>query len=77
MQQAPERLSVLVTLYLDENFGPRRVAIICASDEEDTTPYTLLKNFIEHGFEGNIYLVNICKTEILSLQAQIQTVSTQ
>jgi len=59
----------LVTLYLDKIFNPRSVAIIGASDEEDTVGYALIKNFVEHGFEGKVYPVNIRKPEVLGLKA--------
>jgi len=59
----------LVTLYLDKIFNPRSVAIVGASDEEDTVGYALMKNFTEHGFEGKIYPVNIRKPEICGLKA--------
>ncbi|NWF86908.1 GNAT family N-acetyltransferase [Candidatus Bathyarchaeota archaeon] len=59
----------MVTLNLDKIFKPKSVAIIGASDEEGTVGYALLKNFIEHGFEGKVYLVNIRKPEVLGLKA--------
>ena len=59
----------MVTLNLDKTFNPKSVAIIGASDEEGTVGYALMKNFIEHGFEGKIYPVNIRKTEIHGLKA--------
>jgi acetyltransferase len=59
----------LVTLNLDKIFDPRSVAIIGASDEEGTVGYALMKNFMELGFEGKIYPVNLRKTEILGLKA--------
>jgi len=59
----------LVTLNLDKIFNPKCVAIIGASDEEGSVGYALMKNFIESGFEGKVYPVNIRKTEILGLKA--------
>jgi acetyltransferase len=59
----------MVTLHLDKIFNPRSVAIIGASDEEGSVGYALMKNFIDLGFEGKVYPVNIRKTEILGLKA--------
>jgi len=59
----------LVTLNLDKIFNPKSVAIIGASDEEGSVGYALTMNFIELGFEGKVYPVNLRKTEILGLKA--------
>ncbi|MDI6690808.1 MAG: CoA-binding protein [Candidatus Bathyarchaeota archaeon] len=59
----------MVTLYLDKIFNPQSVAVIGASDEEGSVGYALMKNFIDLGFEGKIFPVNIRKTEILGLKA--------
>jgi len=59
----------LVTLNLDKIFNPKTVAIIGASDEEGTVGYALMKNFKELGFEGNVYPVNIKKSEVMGLKA--------
>jgi acetyltransferase len=56
-------------LHLAKIFDPKSVAIIGASDEEGTVGYALMRNFIELGFEGKVYPVNIRKTEILGLKA--------
>ena len=59
----------MVTLNLDKIFNPKSVAIIGASDEEGSVGYALTMNFIELGFEGKVYPVNLRKTEILGLKA--------
>jgi acetyltransferase len=59
----------MVTLHLDKIFNPRSVAIIGASDEEGSVGYALMRNFIDLGFEGKVFPVNIRKTEILGLKA--------
>ena len=59
----------MVTLNLDKIFNPKTVAIIGASDEEGTVGYALMKNFKELGFEGNVYPVNIKKSEVMGLKA--------
>ena len=58
----------MVTMNLDKIFNSRSVAIVGASDEEGTVGFVLMKNFMELGFEGKIYPVNIRKTEILGLK---------
>ncbi|MGB9777782.1 MAG: acetate--CoA ligase alpha subunit [Candidatus Bathyarchaeales archaeon] len=59
----------MVTLHLDKIFNPKSVAIIGASDEEGSVGYALMKNFIDLGFDGKVYPVNIRKNEILGLKA--------
>jgi acetyltransferase len=59
----------LVTLNLDKIFNPKSVAIIGASDEEGSVGYVLMKNFLELGFEGKIYPVNIRRAEVLGVKA--------
>jgi acetyltransferase len=56
-------------LYLDKIFNPKSVSIVGASDEEGSVGYALMKNFIDSGFEGEVYPVNIRKKEILGLKA--------
>jgi len=64
----------LVTLNLDKIFNPKSVAVIGASDEEGSVGYALMKNFIELGFQGELYPVNLRKTEVLGRKAY-QTVA--
>jgi acetyltransferase len=59
----------LVTLNLDKIFNPKSIAIVGASDEPGTVGYALMKNFVELKFEGDVYPVNIRKTEILGYKA--------
>ncbi len=59
----------MVTLNLDKIFNPKSVAVIGASDEEGSVGYALMKNFIELGFQGELYPVNLRKTEVLGLKA--------
>jgi len=59
----------MVTTYLDKIFNPQSVAVIGASDEEGSVGRALMKNFLESGFKGKVYPVNIRKTEILGLKA--------
>jgi len=59
----------LVTLNLDKIFNPKSIAVIGASDEEGSVGYALMKNFIDLKFEGQIYPVNLRKTEILGIKA--------
>ncbi|MGD8565851.1 MAG: bifunctional acetate--CoA ligase family protein/GNAT family N-acetyltransferase [Candidatus Bathyarchaeota archaeon] len=54
---------------LDIIFNPTNIVLIGASDRVGSVGYTLLKNLTERGYEGNIYPVNIRKTEILGLKA--------
>jgi acetyltransferase len=58
----------LVTLNLNKIFNPKSVAVIGASDEEGSVGNALIKNFIESGFEGKVYPVNLRKTEVLGLK---------
>ncbi len=59
----------MVTLNLDKIFNPKSLAVIGASDEVGSVGCALMKNFIDLGFEGKIYPVNVRKSEILGLKA--------
>jgi acetyltransferase len=59
----------LVTLNLDRIFNPKSIAIVGASEEEGTVGYALMRNLMELKFQGDIYPVNIRKTEILGYKA--------
>ncbi|MEM2280788.1 MAG: GNAT family N-acetyltransferase [Candidatus Bathyarchaeia archaeon] len=59
----------MVTAHLDKIFNPKSVAVVGASDEEGSVGYALMKNFLESGFEGEVFPVNIRKKEILGLKA--------
>ena len=54
---------------LNKIFNPNSIAIIGASDEEDSIGYILTKNLTESEFKGKTYPVNIHKQEILGLKA--------
>jgi acetyltransferase len=56
-------------LNLNKIFNPKSVAIVGASDEEGSVGLALMKNFIDFGFKGEVYPVNIRKKEILGLKA--------
>jgi acetyltransferase len=56
-------------LNLDRIFNPKSIAIVGASEEEGTVGYALMRNLIELKFQGDIYPVNIRKTEILGYKA--------
>jgi acetyltransferase len=58
----------MVTLNLDRIFNPQNVAIIGASDVEDSVGYALVKNFTQIGYAGKVNLVNIRKPEILGIK---------
>ena len=55
----------MVALDLDKIFKPRNIAIIGASDEEGSVGYALVQNLTQHGYHGEVFLVNIRKKEIL------------
>lgn len=59
----------MVTLNLDRIFNPKSIAIVGASEEEGTVGYALMRNLVELKFQGDIYPVNIRKTEILGYKA--------
>jgi acyl-CoA synthetase (NDP forming) len=59
----------LVTLNLEKIFNPKSIALIGASDEEDSVGYTLMKNLTELGYKGRVFPVNIHKEEVLGLKA--------
>ena len=54
----------MTTRNLDKMFEPRSVALIGASSKPGTVGYTMAKNLIEGGFDGNIYFVNPHRAEI-------------
>jgi len=59
----------LTALDLDKIFKPRSVAIVGASDEEGSVGYALVQNLTQHGYKGEVFLVNIRKKEILGRKA--------
>jgi acetyltransferase len=58
----------MVTLNLDRIFNPKSIAVIGASDVEDSVGCAIVKNFTQLGYAGKVYLVNIRKPEILGLK---------
>ena len=59
----------MVTLNLEKIFDPQSIAVIGASDEEDSVGYALMKNLTEKGYKGKIYFVNLHKAELLGDRA--------
>ena len=54
---------------LDSIFAPDNVAVIGASDVKDSVGYRLMKNFMESGFAGKVFPVNMKKPDILGIKA--------
>lgn len=50
---------------LDAIFKPRSVAVIGATDREETVDRTVLSNLLHSGFHGNVYAVNPSHTTLL------------
>ncbi|MGD8564830.1 MAG: bifunctional acetate--CoA ligase family protein/GNAT family N-acetyltransferase [Candidatus Bathyarchaeota archaeon] len=59
----------MVIAGLDRIFNPRSIAVVGASNEENSVGYTLIKNLTELSYEGKIYPVNIQKNRIIGLKA--------
>lgn len=59
----------MVTLNLDRIFNPKSIAVIGASDEEDSVGNAIMKNLTERGFTGKVYPINIHRKEILGYKA--------
>jgi acetyltransferase len=59
----------LVTLNLDKIFNPNNVVVIGATDEQGHVGYALMKNFLESGFAGHVFPVNLKKPEVLGVKA--------
>ena len=49
---------------LDRMFNPQSVALIGASDEENSVGFRLMKNLTESDFKGGVYPVNLKKDKI-------------
>ncbi|MBN1910505.1 MAG: bifunctional acetate--CoA ligase family protein/GNAT family N-acetyltransferase [Pirellulales bacterium] len=54
---------------LDKIFHPTRVAVIGASDKENSVGYTVLRNLIGSGFRGVVYPVNAKRESVQGIQA--------
>jgi acetyltransferase len=63
------RVVPLVTLNLDKIFNPKSIAIVGASDEDGSVGCALMRNFVELGFEGKVYPVNLRKPEVFGIKA--------
>ena len=55
--------------YLSRFFTPQSVAIVGASEREESVGYRLLLNMQEAGFSGDLYPVNVKRDQILGLKA--------
>jgi acetyltransferase len=55
--------------YLSRFFTPKTVAIVGASEREDSVGYRLLLNMQEAGFQGGLYPVNHKRDSLLGLKA--------
>ena len=55
--------------YLSRFFTPHSVAIVGASEREESVGYRLLLNMQEAGFSGGLYPVNVKRDQILGLKA--------
>ncbi|MCK5398331.1 MAG: CoA-binding protein, partial [Thermoplasmata archaeon] len=67
MTQIPEPQKK--TASLDSIFNPDSVAVIGASDVENSVGFRLMKNLTESGFAGKVFPVNLKKSEILGFKA--------
>lgn len=54
---------------LDKLFYPTTLAIVGASGKKGKLGYNVFKNLLEHGYEGQIYPVNLKADEILGIKA--------
>lgn len=59
----------MASLNLDSIFNPKSIALVGASDEAGSVGYILMKNLTEMGYRGQVYPVNIHKSEILGKKA--------
>ncbi len=54
---------------LEEIFAPQSVAIVGASPEPTRLGHSVLKNIVQHGFQGRIYPIHPSAQEVLDLSA--------
>lgn len=54
---------------LDPFFNPKSLAIIGASDREDSVGYAVLYNVLQSGFKGSVYPVNVNRDRVHNLKA--------
>ena len=50
---------------LSKLFAPRAVAVVGASREEGKVGHSIIKNLVDHGFEGDVYPVNPKADEVM------------
>ncbi|MCX9026284.1 MAG: CoA-binding protein, partial [Candidatus Methanoperedens sp.] len=56
---------------LDKIFNPASIAVIGASNEEGSVGYILMKNLTELGYKGNVYPVNIHKSDVFGIKTYL------
>mgnify|MGYP005814370793 CR=1 FL=1 len=54
---------------LEVFFSPRSIAVIGASDREDSVGYAVLYNIVQSGFKGLVYPVNVNRDVVQNLKA--------
>jgi acetyltransferase len=54
---------------IDKIFNPRSIAIIGASDRQETVGYAVLHNLITMGYEGGIYPINLKRDQVLGVKS--------
>jgi acetyltransferase len=57
----------MTTMNLQRFFNPRSVAIIGASEKQGSVGYSLMKNFVESDFKGNIFPVNPNHRQVMGM----------
>jgi len=60
---------MLMDIRIDKIFNPESVAIIGASERQETVGYAVLNNLLTMGFEGEIYPINPKRESILGQKA--------
>ena len=55
--------------YLTTLFEPKSVAVIGASEQENSVGNVLFKNILESGYKGRLYPINPAHEKILDAQA--------
>jgi acetyltransferase len=62
---------------LQKLFNPKTIAIIGATDKEDSVGYTVVRNLIGSGFQGIVYPINPKRESILGVKAYSSIKETQ
>lgn len=65
----PQNRNFVTTDSLDLFFDPKSLAIIGASDREDSVGYAVLYNVLQSGFKGSVYPVNVNRDRVHNLKA--------